>query len=63
MAAKRIINTAEAWAEEGQRKYGAGAIAWLRRWKVNCENSPADLKELDEAIAILSKTRARSTIG
>lgn len=46
--------TAEQWAEEGRRKYGTGAVAWLGRWKVNFQDYPEDLAVLDQAIALLT---------
>lgn len=62
---KRPIQNAMAWVEEAMNKYASKspltppglrlvpAIQWLGRWKVNCQDHPEDLAQLDCAIAFL----------
>lgn len=45
--------TPQQWADEGLLKYGNGAEAWLRRWKVNWYGDNAMQTLLDEAIEIV----------
>lgn len=59
--AEEEIPEAYRWAEEGMRKYGVGAAAWLRRWKVNCQHNQEDLRVLDRAIEIVSAAEKCAT--